>query len=68
MEVAEDVERRSNGWGSVNLLGGWDSDGDERLAADGVTPLHFVGRVYQQSLLGPAGGGRTLSTEFGSSH
>ena len=49
MEVAEDLARRSNGWGLIDILGG------QTLASDGVTPVYFVARVQQQSLLSPGG-------------
>ncbi len=49
MEVAEDLNRRSNGWGVVDLLGG------QTLALDGVTPLYFVANVAQQSLQSASG-------------
>jgi hypothetical protein len=49
MEVAEDLARRSNGWGLIDILGG------QTLASDGVTPVGFVARVQQQSLLSPSG-------------
>ena len=49
MDVAEDLARRSNGWGLVDLLGG------QTMAADGVTPIHFRARVQQQSLLNDSG-------------
>jgi len=48
MEVAEDLARRSNGWGLVDLIGG------QATAASG-TPIHFQARVQQQSLLSPSG-------------
>lgn len=49
MEVAEDLARRSNGWGLIDILGG------QTLASDGLTPVYFVARVQQQSLLSPTG-------------
>lgn len=49
MDVAEDLARRSNGWGLVDILGG------NQLASDGVTPIYFRARVQQQSLLSPTG-------------
>ena len=48
MEVAEDLARRSNGWGLVDILGGI-SD------SPNGTPAYFVARVQQQSLLSPTG-------------
>jgi hypothetical protein len=48
MDVAEDLARRSNGWGLVDLLGG------QTFAGDG-TPIHFRARVQQQSLLSDSG-------------
>jgi len=50
MDVAEDLNRKSNGWGSVSVPGGLD------LATDGVTPVFFEARVSQQSLVDPSGG------------
>ncbi|MGB5347823.1 MAG: TonB-dependent receptor, partial [Woeseia sp.] len=49
MEVAEDLARRSNGWGLIDIPGG------DTLASDGVTPVYFVARVQQQSLLSSTG-------------
>ena len=50
MEVAEDLARRSNGWGLIDLLGG------STLGSDPAqTPIHFRARVQQQSLLSPSG-------------
>lgn len=49
MEVAEDLARRSNGWGLIDILG------NQTMASDGVTPVGFVARVQQQSLLSQTG-------------
>jgi Carboxypeptidase regulatory-like domain len=49
MDVAEDLARRSNGWGIIDIIG------NQQLASDGVTPIGFVARVQQQSLLSPTG-------------
>ena len=59
MEVSEDLNRRSNGWGYIDLAGG------QTLASDGVTPVHFIANVAQQSLQ-TAGGGTLIPSIFSS--
>lgn len=64
MEVAEDLARRSNGWGLVNLLGGatdvglTDTSGNPIVDGTGAqitAPGFFRARVQQQSLLSASG-------------
>jgi hypothetical protein len=50
MEVSEDLNRQSNGWGSISAPGGL------TLATDGVTPIFYQATVSQQSLLASSGG------------
>jgi len=49
MEISEELERRSNGWGTISAPGGLE------LAEDGVTPVYFRAAVRQQGLGGPGG-------------
>jgi hypothetical protein len=47
MEVAEKLERSTNGWGSITVPGG-----REVAESDGVTPVYFEARLNQQQLSG----------------
>lgn len=60
MDVSEDLNRRSNGWGFIDMQGG------QTLAPDGVTPVFFTANVAQQSLQ-TAAGGQLIPSIFSSS-
>jgi hypothetical protein len=59
MDVAEDLNRISNGWGSISAPGGL------TLATDGVTPIFYQATVSQQSLRGV--GGEVIPSIYSSS-
>ncbi|HFB55291.1 MAG TPA: TonB-dependent receptor, partial [Hellea balneolensis] len=48
-EIKEDLERTSNGFGRISVLG------PGSLAADGVTPIFFEARVFQTGIVGANG-------------
>ena len=60
MDVSEDLNRKSNGWGSISVPGGL------TLATDGTTPIFYQATVSQQSLLG-AGGAAQIPSIFSTS-
>ncbi len=63
MDVAEDLARRSNGWGFIDIPGGTVSvDPGDGSSVD----AYFVARVQQQSLLSP-GGGELIPSIYSSS-
>ncbi len=48
-EIEEDLDRESNGYGSISVLGG------REFATDGVTPVFFQARMSQMSIIGANG-------------